>query len=539
MTLTRRCAGLAAAGALAVTACGAGDAGHPARVTPPAPAPTLSAAPPAQPAPSLTRARVDLAVSRLDGVIRDMMARTGVPGLSAAVVRQDRTVFLKGYGVRRVGDPRPVGPDTVFQLASLSKPLASTVVAGVVGGRTVTWDDPVVKHLPGFALKDPWVSRHVTLADLFAHRSGLPDHAGDLLEDLGYGRPYILGHLRYEPLAPFRASYAYTNFGFTAAAEAAAKARGVTWEELSSQVLYRPLGMTSTSSLFSAYATAPDRAALHVRVDGRWTARYTRDAQAQSPAGGASSTARDLVAWMRLQLGDGKLGGRTVVDPAALQRTHLPQIVSLPPRAPYGEPGFYGLGWNVMYDELGRLRLNHSGAFALGAATTATLLPTESLGIVVLTNGQPVGLPEAVAATFFDIAQHGRPTVDWLAFFGRLFTAMEQEERSPIDYAKPPAAPRPARPAGAYTGTYGNAYYGPMRVAAEHGGLVMRLGPEGPKGMAFPLRHYDGDTFAFLTRGENAAGWSGARFAVGESGRATAVTVQHLDQNGLGTFTRR
>ncbi|MEU7898904.1 serine hydrolase [Nonomuraea sp. NPDC049152] len=566
----RRRAGLAAAGAgvLLITACGAGGmvttAGRfgasatgglpvtsqtpraaqtpPTSPTPPAsttattPVPKLSAAPPAQAAPSLTRAQIDGAVARLDGVIRDTMAKTGVPGLSVAVVHQDRTLYLKGYGVRGVGDPQPVGPDTVFQLASVSKPLASTVVAGVVGGGTVAWDDPVIKHDPGFSLKDPWVSRHVTLADLFAHRSGLPDHAGDLLEDLGYGRPYIVGHLRYEPLAPFRASYAYTNFGLTAAAEAVAQARGVTWEELSAQVLYRPLGMKSTSSLFSDYANAPDRAFLHVKVDGRWEATYTRDPQAQSPAGGASSTARDMVAWMRLQLGDGKFGSRTVIDAAALDQTHLPQIVSMPPRAPYGEAGFYGLGWNVNYDALGRLRLNHSGGFDQGAATTVTLLPTEGLGIVVLTNGEPVGVPETVAEIFFDIAQHGRQTVDWLPLIGKLFAKMDVAGRSKIDYTRPPADATQAHAPDVYVGTYDNAYYGPMQVTSTQDGLVMRLGPQG---MAFPLRHYDGDTFSYVTQGENAVGLSGVRFTVREAGQATAVTVEHLNQNSLGTFIRR
>ena len=66
----------------------------------------------------------------------------------------------------------------------------------------------------------------VTVGDMFSHRSGLPDHAGDLLEDLGYDRRYVLERLRQLPLDPFRISYAYTNFGFTAGAEAVAVERG-------------------------------------------------------------------------------------------------------------------------------------------------------------------------------------------------------------------------------------------------------------------------------------------------------------------------
>ncbi|MDF2710515.1 MAG: beta-lactamase [Nonomuraea muscovyensis] len=536
---TRGPAAVAAVTALLLSACaGGGTTAGLSRVAPvTSPGASLPAEPPAQPPPSLTRARVDAAVARLDGVVRDTLARTGVPGMSVAVVYRDRVAYLKGFGVRRVGSPGVVGPDTLFQLASLSKPLAATVVAAVAGQGTVSWDDPVVEHDPRFALADPWVTRHATLADLFAHRSGLPDHAGDLLEDLGYRRGYILRHLRDEPLAPFRATYAYTNFGFTAAAVAVARARGTTWADLSARTLYEPLGMTATTSRFAAYERAPDRAVTHVRVDGRWEAGPVRDPQAQSPAGGAASTARDLAAWMRLQLGGGTFKGRRVVGQAQLGRTHLPHIVSAPPRAPNGRAGFYGLGWNVDYDELGRLRLGHSGAFELGAATAVTLLPSEGLGIVALTNGRPVGAPETVAATFLDIAQHGRPTVDWPAFLGKVFAGLEEAGRSRTDYTRPPADAAPARPAAAYVGTYGNGYYGPLTVMRESGGLVMRLGPQGVR--RFPLRHYTGDTFAYETGGENASGLSGVRFTAGPGGAITQVTVESLDRDGLGAFTRR
>ncbi|HUR01579.1 MAG TPA: serine hydrolase [Nonomuraea sp.] len=534
-----RRAGLAVlgAGTLVISACAGGPTAT-ARLATEAPSPsaTLSARPPAQPPPSLSQARIDGAVARLDGVVGDTMARTGVPGLAVAVVHRDRTLYLKGFGVRRVGSPGKVGPDTVFQLASLSKPLAATVVAGAVGRGTVAWDDPVVEHDEGFALKDPWVTRHVTLADLFSHRSGLPDHAGDLLEDLGYDRAYILRHLRDEPLAPFRASYAYTNFGLTEAALAVAKASGTSWEELSAKTLYEPLGMRSTSSRFTDYAKAPDRAADHVKVDGHWAARFTRDPQAQSPAGGASSTARDMIAWLRLQLGDGLFAGRRVIGAEPLGQTYLPHIVSNPPSAPFGGTGFYGLGWNVNYDDAGRLRLNHSGAFSLGAATTATLLPSEGLGIVVLTNGEPMGAPEAVASAFFDIAQHGRQTVDWLGLVGEIFAQTERSERSKLDYSRPPAGAAPAKAPASYTGTYANGYYGPLTVIENGGKLVMLLGPQDRR---FPLTHYAGDVFSYPTQGENAVGLSGARFTFGAGGEAARVTLESLDHTGLGTFTRR
>ena len=153
-----------------------------------------------------------------------------------------------------------------------SSALPEDSVAGAVGRGTVQWSDPVAKYLPGFTLSDPYVGTHVTIADMYAHRSGLPGQAGDLLEDLGYDRTAIIARLALEPLDPFRTVYHYANFGLTAGGEAVAKAAGTTWEDLSQDVLYGPRGMTSTSSRFSDYRKALNRALLHVRVGSRWLA---------------------------------------------------------------------------------------------------------------------------------------------------------------------------------------------------------------------------------------------------------------------------
>ncbi|WP_327307588.1 serine hydrolase [Streptomyces sp. NBC_01298] len=493
---------------------------------------TATAAPSPPPAPTaqLTDAQVDTAVRSLDATVAEMMRRTGVPGVSVAVVHDDEVVYLKGFGLRRVGDPAAVGPDTVFQIASLSKPVSSTVAAGVLKDPA---DFDRHAELPGFALKDPWVTSHVTTADLLSHRSGLPDHAGDLLEDLGYDQAYILDHLRLAPLSPFRAGYAYTNFGFTAAAEALARSRGTTWQKLSADTLFKPAGMTHTSTGFQAFVDAPDHAATHVRnADGTWSPRYVRDPDAQAPAGGVSSTARDMSRWLRLQLSGGTLDGKRIIPADTLARTHLPEIVSQPPASPTGRTGFYGLGWNVNYDDAGRLRLSHSGAFELGANTSVGMLPLEELGIVVLTNGAPVGLPDAIAADFFDTAEHGRATTDWLALTGALYARINAEGRSPTDYAHPPTGAKPAGKDSTYAGTYDNPYYGKATVAAtSEGKLTLSLGPEP---MVFPLTHYDGDTFSYETTGENAVGRTGVFFSPADR----TVRIEHLDADHLGTFTR-
>ncbi|MGH7029494.1 MAG: serine hydrolase domain-containing protein, partial [Stellaceae bacterium] len=331
--------------------------------------------------------------------------------------------------------------------------------------------------------------------------------------------------------------YAYTNFGFTEAAVAAAIAFGKSWEEVSDELIYRPWGMKHTSSRFADFTASANRALGHVRLDGSWVARYTRDPDAQSPAGGASSTARDMAMWLRLQLGGGRLGGKEIVAAEPLDETHRPQIVRMPPKNPAVDyAGFYGLGWNINYDAEGRIQWGHSGGFSLGAATSVSLLPDQQVGIVVLTNAQPIGVPEAVSRGFFDVVLTGKVEHDWLALYGQLMaTALAPNYGAAIDYSKPPAQPSPALPAAAYAGAYQNDLYGPIMVAATDAGLAVELGPGR---QPFPIQHFDRDVFTYQPSGENAAGLSAVSFAVGADQKANAVTIENLDIDGQGTFSR-
>jgi pimeloyl-ACP methyl ester carboxylesterase len=199
-------------------------------------------------------------------------------------------------------------------------------------------------------------------------------------------------------------------------------------------------------------------------------------------------------------------------------------------------PSFYGLGWNVSYDEQGRLRLNHSGGFDLGVATYVNLIPAEQLGIVVLTNGRPMGIPEALGTIFSDIALYGKPTQDWFPLYKQRFSDPATTGTVlGFDYSKPPASPAPALKNGAYLGKYANDFFGDIAIVEKDGGLAI---VEGPKKLTFPLKHYDRDTFTYETAGENAVGRSGVTFTIGPDGQATQVVVENLNVHGEGTFKR-
>lgn len=488
----------------------------------------------------VTPERVAAAVAQIPDLAASVLEQSGAPGMAVAVVYDDEVIFSGGFGVRDVGTGEAVEAETVFLLASVSKPIAATVVSAVVGDGEISWNTKMADLDPGFALHDAWPTQNVTLADLFAHRSGLKDHAGDVLEDLGFGRAEVIHRLRYlEPQYSFRDGYAYGNFGLTAAADAVARSEGTTWEDLSAERLYEPLGMSKTSSRLADFLAQPNRAIPHVRDGEGWVvAPMQRDPDPQSPAGGASSTVLDVAQWLRLQLGQGIYDGQELIPAEALAPMHRPQAFSRIPGNPaVDRAGFYGLGLNVSFTDDGAVQWGHSGAFALGAATAVFMLPGSGFGIVALSNSVGPGAPEAICLSVLDLVTTGEIANDWYPFIQGVVAAGAEEEQysEVVDWNTAPADVAPALPDAAYVGTYQDDFYGDIEIAAGSDSLVLRIGPDP---LEFPLTHYSRDTFSWQPIGENALGPSGLSFLIGPEGSATAFHDEYLAKHGPGVIQR-
>ena len=481
--------------------------------------------------------RLSVALQGLDDLAHKIIETAGVPGLAIAVVHDDKVVYLKGFGHREAGKPDLVDPDTVFQVASMSKPISATVVAALVSEGVVGWDARISDLDPGFQLRDPYPSRELTIRDLFNHRSGLPGQAGNELEGIGYGQAEILRRLRLvAPSSSFRAGYSYSNFGFTEGAVAAARPTGKRWDVVAEETLYRPLGMASTSSRYADFLARGNRAALHVKLSGAWVAKVKRDADAQSPAGGISSNARDLAQWVRLELGNGVYEGKVLIKPEAIAATHLP-LMARGDNPVTGAMSFYGLGWNVDFGRHG-LSWGHAGAFSVGAQTVVGLYPKANLGIVVLTNAFPSGVPEGLADSFADLAFDGKVGNDWVKAWNRAYQSLfvPAVAAAKTTYGAPPPSPSPARPLVAYAGRYINGYVGEAVVSAVGDALTLAVGPRGAH--VYPLSHFDRDLFISYPSPEMPDMASAVRFTIGPDGQAMDVTIDWLNEVGLGTLRR-
>jgi CubicO group peptidase (beta-lactamase class C family) len=461
------------------------------------------------------------------------MNLTQTPGVAVSIVEGDTVAHLGGYGFRDLENKIPVTPTSVFQLASVSKPITGSLMAVLVGDKLVDWDTTIASLDPPFALNSPYVTAQVTIRDMLSHRSGLPDHAGDLQEDNGYAMEDILYNLRQLPLEPLRQQWVYTNFGFSEAGYAAAKKAGVPWDDLIRQKIFEPLNMEHTSSRFEDYVSSPERAVTYQVLpgdDGEVVPKRVdppRDADKQSPAGGVSSTAADMAQWLIAQLGHRP----DVIDGAALVQSHQAVVVKSQNNVT-GIARFYGMGWDVEQGDDG-LELSHSGGFYLGARTVVSVRPGGGIGLAVLANASPTGLPEALNYAFFELVNNRTPDKEMFDFINEyVVTSLSPQ----INSYSAPAELRPAN-LTLYVNTYSNDYWGPVPVKHNpelYDGLQLHIGPSA----SYNLTHIGDHVFAFKTVGENTVGDTQVVFAVGADGVVRSMQIDYMVPNkGQGFFT--
>src|SRR5215210_7262968 len=355
-----------------------------------------------------------------------------VPGFSVAIVKDDKVVFVKGYGVRESGKPEPVDGDTLFAVASNTKAFTSAALATLVDEGKLRWDDPVTKYLPYFQLYDPYVTREMTVRDLLSHRSGLATFGGDLLwYETTYSREEIIRRVRLlKPVYGFRSRYGYQNIMFLTAGEIIPAVTGKSWDDYVREKFLAPLGMARTVTTYRQLMSSQNVATPHNEVEGKVRVVHYSNVDAAGGAAVINSTAAEMAEWVRLQLGRGTYQGRKIFGADRSREMWTPHtIVSGVGEAaekfnPSVHFNLYGLGWGLS-DYRGRKVVTHSGGLD-GMTSRVALLPEENLGVVVLTNSE-TPLQGFLYYKVFDVLT-GAPARDWSAdYMARVRVALARD----------------------------------------------------------------------------------------------------------------
>ena len=427
--------------------------------------------------------------------------KTSAAGMAIGVVKDDKLVFAKGYGVRELGKPEKVDENTVFAIASNSKAFTAAALAILVDEKKIAWDDKVVKYLPDFQMYDPWVTSELTIRDVVSHRVGLDTFSGDLLwYETTYSGDNILERVHFlKPVSSFRTRYGYQNLMFVVAGKVIEKVSGKPWGEFVKERILDPLGMTRTAT---SIKTLPDNAAMpHNESGGTLRVLHRGNVDGAAAAAGLNSSVADLSKWIRLQLGRGKFEGRQIFSEQRSWEMWQPNIMlPISENAAKNNPtrhfNAYGMGW-FLYDYYGRKIINHSGGLD-GMLSYTVLIPEENAGFVVLTNSESPQFT-IMMNKIRDILV-GAPDRDWNAEAKQQVArskAAAAEELKKVDAARV-SNTKPSLATAAYAGTYTDKLYGDITVTDENGKLVMRFGPS-PNFVA-DLDHWHYDTFQIKWR---------------------------------------
>lgn len=427
-----------------------------------------------------------------------------VPGFAVAIVKDDKVVLVKGYGVRELGKPDSVDKDTLFAIASNSKAFTSAALATLVDENKLKWDDPVTRYIPWFQLYDAWATREMTVRDLLSHRSGLATFGGDLLwYESSYPRNEIIRRIRFlKPATSFRSRYGYQNIMFLTAGEIVPVITGKSWDEYVREKFFTPLGMTRTTTSYKQLLATANIATPHNEVDHK--IRVIRYGNADNAGGAAAinSSVADMAQWLRLQLGRGTYDGKKIFSASRSREMWNPNTI-VGGTSEQGEKfnptvhfNLYGLGW-ALNDYQGRKVVSHGGGLD-GMISRVAMMPEENLGLVILTNSESA-LTTVVSAKIFDVFL-GVPKRDWsteyLAFSKQGDEAGKaaalKVEQSKISNTKTSV------PLSGYAGTYSGALYGEATVAEENGKLVVRLSSS--PNFVGDLEHWHFDTFSIKWR---------------------------------------
>jgi CubicO group peptidase (beta-lactamase class C family) len=471
--------------------------------------------------------------ARLDAYTAQALAAWELPGVAVAVVHNDSVVFAKGYGVKQLGKPDPITPNSVFAIGSTSKAFTAAALAMLGGDGKVKWDDPVTKHLSDFQLFDPYVTRELTVRDLLTHRSGLM--RGDRLwANSGFSRDEVLRRVRYlKPTWSFRSNYGYQNIMFLAAGEVVERASGKTWDDFITQRIFQPLGMRNSNTSVTQLASLSDVATPHERLDGAYRPVEWLNIDNIGPAGSINSSVNDMAQWVRLQLGRGVYKGQRLIDSAAVKEMHSANMVIRPSAQderlyPMSNLSAYGLGWSLR-DYYGKKMVSHGGAIR-GMRAQVTLIPDAKLGVVVLTNSPQSAFPAAIANAAVDMYL-GNPDRDWSGII--LQTVKEAETRAIADRQKREServtGTSPSLALTRYVGVYADSMYGEVQVTDEANKLRLLFGPH----YSSDLVHWHFDTFESVPR-DPVLGRFNVRFVIDAAGKVSA-----LDIDGVATFGRR
>jgi CubicO group peptidase (beta-lactamase class C family) len=437
-----------------------------------------------------TRAAEKDFIAAYDAQIRKTIGMfPDLPGIAIVVIKDDRPIFVRAYGMADREAGIKAETDTLFYIASSTKPFTALAAAMLDQEGKIKFSDPLNKYTPDIRFKSG-ISDKITIRDLLTHTSGLRN--GALVNRLAFTGQIDqreIDHVFAEGTTFNDANfgkYNYTNLGYNIYGLALHYHLKKKWQDLLQERIFGPAGLAHTTAYVSkARAKKYKIAAPYViDTDAADAGKMVRsqlektDANMQS-AGGIFMSISDLGSWLNLNMNGGKLGRKQVVPADLIRQAQTGYTKSTRNEPPFSGEGEYGLGWQI-----GKYRsekvIYHHGGYP-GYRSHVSFMPEKKVAVGVLVNNDTLGgrLADMLAAYAYDL---------WLRTenFEADYAKQLQETLSGYERRKQGIAAEAAgrakrewqltKPFTDYAGKYTNDLLGTIEIAAKEKGLALRMG---------------------------------------------------------------
>ncbi|MFC2155100.1 serine hydrolase domain-containing protein [Acidobacteriota bacterium] len=348
----------------------------------------------------------------IDAFAKEWMKAGKIPGMSVGVIKNNKVIFLKGYGYADKKTLRPVTPQTTFFIASGAKSFTAMVMGLLVNEGKLEWDRSIRDYLPGFKMVDGFATQYLSTRDLLCHRIALPkkDHVWkQYIGTQRTRRDFMKEFGNIKPIFSFRENFRYQNLGYILAAHTAETLTGLTYEEIVRERIFKPLGMNNSLFNIVEMKDKSDFAFPYRREGGNNFKEIPfPETGIARPANGIYTNAEDLIQWLRLHLTRGRIKGKQFIPEKTIKEMHTIQVTYRQyPYSPNWITMGYGLGW-IIDIYRGHYLLQHGGGVP-GFTSMMAFLPFENVGVVVLCNTGDTEVPGYLMRNIVDILLNVEP----------------------------------------------------------------------------------------------------------------------------------
>jgi len=429
-------------------------------------------------------------IANYDAQVRKtLLAFPDLPGMAIVVVKDDRPIFLRAYGVADKEAGITSNTNTLYYIASSTKSFMALAAAMLDKEGKIKFSDPITKYTPGVRFKND-IPEKIKVRDLLTHTSGLRN--GPLVNRLAFTGQIDqreIDHVFAEGTTFNEASfgkYNYTNLGYNIYGLMLHYQLSKKWQDLLEERIFGPAGLKHTTAYVSkARAKKLQIAAPYViDTDASNAGKMVRsqlektDTNMQS-AGGIFMSISDLGRWLNLNMNGGKLDGKQIVPEALIRSAQTGYTASTRNEPPFSGDGEYGLGWQI-----GKYRndkvIYHHGGYP-GYRSHVSFLPDKRIAVGILVNNDNLGgrLADMLAAYAYDWwlqtenfeADYAKQLQQTVAGYEniRQGIAAEAAKRAKREWQL-------TKPFSDYAGKYVNDLQGTIEISAKNKSLVVRMG---------------------------------------------------------------